>query len=231
MGDAKASRQYLALLLFGVIIGLVVSLLVLRNRDEPRTPSSQPVLKGNSGANATAPKPSPLHIISQVRPFALTNQHSAVITHTNFLGRPWLADIIFTRCPTFCPQMTHKLQQVRLKLPTEIQYATLTTDPEYDTPTELKKFAEQNGGDQPGWHYLTGTPAQIKALAVDDLKLTAMPKAPEKQDNENDLFIHSSRVILIDAQGRVRNHFEYTDPELLKKIRASLAALEDENDR
>ena len=227
MADAKASRQYLALLLFGVIIGLVVSLLVLRNRDEVRTPSTQPVLPGNG--NATAPNP--LKMIGQVRPFALTNQHNAVITHSNYLGYPWLADIIFTRCPTFCPQMTHKLQQVRLKLPTEIQYATLTTDPEYDTPTELKKFAEQNGGDQPGWHYLTGTPAQIKALAVDDLKLTAMPKAPEKQDNENDLFIHSSRVILIDAQGRVRNHFEYTDPELLKKIRASLAALEDENDR
>ena len=53
MADAKASRQYLALRLFGVIIGLVVSLLVLRNRDEVRTPSTQPVLPGNG--NATAP--------------------------------------------------------------------------------------------------------------------------------------------------------------------------------
>ena len=226
MADAKASRQYLALLLFGVIIGLVVSLLVLRNRDEIRTPSTQPVLPGNG--NATAP--STLKMIGQVRPFALTNQHSAVITHSNYLGRPWLADIIFTRCPTFCPQMTHTLQQLRLKLPTEVQYATLTTDPQFDTPAELKKFAEQNGGDHSGWHYLTGTPAQIKALAVDDLKLTALPKPTEDQDNPNDLFIHSSFLMLIDAQGRVRNNWEYTDPDLLNKIRASLRALEEEDD-
>ncbi len=226
MADAKASRQYLALLLFGVIIGLVVSLLVLRNRDEVRTPSTQPVLPGNG--NATAPNP--LKMIGQVRPFALTNQHNAVITHSNYLGYPWLADIIFTRCPTFCPQMTHTLQQLRLKLPTEVQYATLTTDPQFDTPAELKKFAEQNGGDHSGWHYLTGTPAQIKALAVDDLKLTALPKPTEDQDNPNDLFIHSSFLMLIDAQGRVRNNWEYTDPDLLNKIRASLRALEDEDD-
>ena len=160
----------------------------------------------------------------------LYNKHNAVITHSNYLGHPWLADIIFTRCPTFCPQMTHTLQQLRLKLPAEVQYATLTTDPQFDTPAKLKKFAEQNGGDHFGWHYLTGTPSQIKALAVDDLKLTALPKPTEDQDNQNDLFIHSSSLMLIDAQGRVRNNWEYTDPDLLNKIRASLRALEDEDD-
>lgn len=237
MADAKASRQYLALLLFGVIVGLVVSLLVLYNRDDARTPSPQPVVKGQGNAaqsgNQSKPNdnpPTPLKMIGQVRPFVMTNQHNAIITHTNFLGRPWLADIIFTRCPTFCPQMTQTLQQLRPKLPAEMQYATLTTDPKFDTPTELKKFAEQNGGNHPDWHYLTGTAAQIKALAIDDLKLTALPKPSEDQENENDLFIHSSYLMLIDRKGRVRNNWEYTEPDLLDKIRASLSTLEDEDD-
>ena len=146
-------------------------------------------------------------------------------------GRPWLADIIFTRCPTVCPRMTQTLGKLRAELPPALRYVSLTTDPGNDTPAVMKAFAEAHGSNDSGWHFLTGPKADLMRLAIDDLKLISVPKEKGKRDNPNDLFVHSSLYILVDAKGRVRKSFEHDATNLLQQVKVTLKQLDAENDR
>jgi protein SCO1/2 len=169
--------------------------------------------------------------ISTINSFSLTNQFGTKITLNDLKGRPWLADIIFTRCPTVCPRMTQSLGELRAKLPTTLRYVSITTDPAHDTPAVMRAFAEAHGSNDANWHFLTGAKADLMRLAIDDLKLISVPKEESKRDNPNDLFVHSSLYILVDANGRVRKSFEHDATNLLQQVQATLKQLEAENDR
>ena len=227
MPGETSTKTNIAWVLLGLLVALIATNILIRSRGDKdkHTPSQQPVIKDNT---ATV---DPLPVISTVDPFSLTNQHGKAVSLKDLSGQPWFANIIFTRCPTVCPVQTRTVSQLRPKLPAKLNYVSLTTDPAHDTPEILKAFAAANDSEASNWHFLTGPKPDLMKLAVDNLKLTALPLGPEKRTSPNDLFVHSSRIMLIDAQGRVRKHFEYDAPELLKNIRTALEALEKENDR
>ena len=53
----------------------------------------------------------PLPVIAQVPDFAFTHHDGSDVTREDFLGRPWIADFIFTRCPAICPRMTGQMSR------------------------------------------------------------------------------------------------------------------------
>ena len=161
-----------------------------------------------------------LPVLFEVPDFALTNQSGQVVTRSNLRGQVWIADIIFTLCGGPCPEMTRRMADLQAAIPAEqpVKFVTLTTHPEHDTPPVLQSYARRFLA-QPGrWHFLTGTKRQIADLAVGGLKLTALEKEAEKQENLNDLFIHSTIFVLIDQQGRARATFESDDPAMKSKL-------------
>ena len=207
----RDTRQIMKWSLFGFLAAVMTAALVIgtRNRQELRSPSEQPVLPE----------------ISTIQPFTLTNQFGAEIVLSDLKGQPWLADIIFTRCPTVCPHMTQTLAELRKSLPKTIRYVSLTTDPAHDTPEVMNAFAKAHGSNDGNWHFLTGSKVDLMRLAVDDLKLISVPKEAGKRDNPNDLFVHSSLYILVDAKGRVRKSFEHDATNLLQQIEIALKQL------
>ena len=62
-------------------------------------------------------------------------------------------------------------------------------------------------------------------LAVDDLKMVSQPKPKAHQESPNDLFIHSSLLILVDKNGQVRASFESDAPNLAEQINQALTQL------
>jgi len=210
----RDTRQIIKWSLFGFIIVMVAANFLMGTR-ENRTPFDQPVLPE----------------IGTINSFSLTNQFGKKITLNDMKGRPWLADIIFTRCPTVCPRMTQTLGALRAELPSALRYVSLTTDPENDTPAVMKAFAEAHGSNDSNWHFLTGPKGDLMRLAIDDLKLISVSKEEGKRDNPNDLFVHSSLYILVDAKGRVRKSFEHDATNLLQQVKATLKRLDAENDR
>ena len=156
------------------------------------------------------PEIAPLPVIGNIAPFSLTNQNGVVITLDDLRGQVWLADIIFTRCPGPCARMTRQMASIQVALPKDSQakLVSLTTDPEFDTPNVLKKYAGRFDADQSRWLFLTGTKLGIAALAGDSLKLTALEKKPEERTSADDLFIHSTIFVLVDKQARLRGAFE-----------------------
>jgi cytochrome oxidase Cu insertion factor (SCO1/SenC/PrrC family) len=151
-----------------------------------------------------------LPVIGPVADFSLINQSGQSVSLADLKGRPWVADIIFTRCAGPCPEMTRKMKQLQDALPdgSPVVLVTLTTDADHDTPEVLAQYAARFGADPARWTFLTGDKVAIANLAIDSLKLTAIEKPPEERTDPNDLFVHSTIFVVVDRQGRLRGSFE-----------------------
>ncbi len=151
-----------------------------------------------------------LPIYGSVADFALTNQAGATVSLGDLRGHVWVADLIFTRCPGPCLKMTRQMKELQQALAgsSAARLVSLTTDPEFDRPAVLSAYAQRFGADPHRWNFLTGTKKQIFDLAVGSLKLTAIEKDPADRQTPDDLFIHSTILVLVDQQARLRGIFE-----------------------
>jgi cytochrome oxidase Cu insertion factor (SCO1/SenC/PrrC family) len=177
----------------------------------------------------------PLPVYGQIADFTLTDENGRTVTLADLRGQVWVADIIFTRCAGPCPIMTRHMKELQDALPvgSKAKLVTLTTDPDFDTPPVMKTYAERFGADTNRWMFLTGTKPQIRNLAVDSLKLSAVAKKPDEQASPQDLFVHSTIFVVVDSQARLRGIFESTgdgiDPRQQEsRIVAAVAQLERE---
>ncbi len=187
---------------------------------------------------ALGPRGSPakaLPVIGSIADFTLTNQNGRAVSLADLSGKVWVADIIFTRCAGPCPKMTRQMKQLQDALPPEsqVKLVTLTTDPDFDTPPVLSRYAERFGADLNRWMFLTGPKPELARLAINSLKLTAVPTKPDERQSPADLFVHSTIFVVADKQARLRGVFETTgegvDPRQVQtQILAAVRQLERE---
>ncbi len=153
---------------------------------------------------------SPLPVLGQVADFTLTNQDGKITTLADLTNHVWVADIIFTRCAGPCPRMTLQMKSLQDDRchPTGVKLVTLTTDPDNDTASVLKRYGEHYGADFGRWTFLTGTKAEIASLASDSLKLGSTPVKAEDRTDSADLFIHTTVFVAVDKHAQLRAVFE-----------------------
>ena len=77
--------------------------------------------------------------------FSFINQDHDTITNEYYKGKIYIANFMFTRCPTICKDMTFNMEYLQGKLSKydDILYLSHTIDPDYDTPEILKEYAER----------------------------------------------------------------------------------------
>lgn len=94
-------------------------------------------------------------------------------------------DFIFTRCEMACPLLTEKMNRIREEIGElfgkEVFFVSISIDPEFDTPQELKKFAAKHRGLRAGWTWLTGTKEAVKLVVS---RLGAWVDEPEQHTTE-----------------------------------------------
>jgi protein SCO1 len=161
-------------------------------------------IQKTAGSGAAPP------VLAQVAPFTLTNHNGVVVTEADLRGKVWVADIIFTRCAGPCLRMSQQMSKIQAALPSNsaARLVSLTTDPDFDTPEVLRTYGARFDADPRRWMFLTGSKKEIGDLATGSLKLTAIEKTPETQEDPNDLFIHSTIFVVVDKQLRLRGIFE-----------------------
>jgi protein SCO1/2 len=74
-------------------------------------------------------------------------------------GKPTIVAFIYTSCTTICPLTSQIMREVQGLLGTEMQgtrMASISIDPEYDTPERLMAYANKFGA-SPQWTHYTGT--------------------------------------------------------------------------
>jgi protein SCO1/2 len=166
-------------------------------------------------------KPPPIY--GTLPDFTLTDQNNQKTTLATLRGHICVADVIFTRCAGQCLVMSACMKEIQAALPAPLPFklVSFTTDPAYDTPAVLKKYGARYDAENDRWLFLTGDKTALHHLTVDGLKLSAVEKSSADQEDANDLFIHSTKLVLIDKEGRIRGYF---DGETQESVAQAIAA-------
>jgi protein SCO1/2 len=163
-------------------------------------------------------------VLGTVPPFALVERSGRTVTRDELAGRPWVAGFIFTRCGGICPMMTARMKEIGAARP-GLTLVSFSVDPGHDTPEVLRAYAARNGiGER--WLLLTGEQERLHALARDGFHLAAAAvPAEERVQGGDGPFLHSSRLVLVDAQARIRGYYDSGDSEALAALRRDLAVV------
>ena len=98
-----------------------------------------------------------------------------------------------------------------------------TSDPERDSVSQLKRYADSMGFNDPKhWIFLTGTKAALYGAARDSYHIDDEGNNKQKLADQ---FIHTQLVALVDKNGRVRGVYDGLKQEELGKLQKDIRAL------
>ena len=139
----------------------------------------------------------------KIPPFAFLNQDSVIVTNSDYDDNIYIANFIFTTCPTICPTMTINMRYIqnKLKIYPNIKFLSHTVNPEYDTPSILKKYAQKMRIDESNFNFVTGDKNEIY-----DIAKSYFVNASEDEFAPGG-FLHSEYLVIIDKEGRVRSGY------------------------
>jgi protein SCO1 len=129
---------------------------------------------------------------------------------------------IYTTCADTCPLLTAKMVGLQGRLGADfgarVFFASVTVDPERDTPAVLKTYGTAHGARFEGWAFLTGTPAEVREVTK---RYGIFVKKTARDDVD-----HTFLTSVIDARGVLRVQYmgvRFDPTELLADIRSVLA--------
>ncbi|MGB1307979.1 MAG: SCO family protein [Oceanihabitans sp.] len=138
----------------------------------------------------------------KVPDFSFVNQDGKTITNKDYLGKVYVLEFFFTTCPTICPIMNRNMVAIQEAFPNTKNFgiASITINPEVDTPSVLKAYANKYKVTNTNWHFLTGEEAAIYKLANQGFNLYTAVEAEAEGG-----FEHSGNFALIDKNGFIRS--------------------------
>lgn len=172
----------------------------------------------------------------QLPDFSFTNQLGKKISWKEIGNKIVVADFFFTHCPTICVPMTRNMRRLQESIknsnkvgdrdPDFIQFLSFSIDPERDSVSQLKKYADRYQVNPENWWLLTGDKKSIYDLAVNDFKLAIT------DGNGNDsVFNHSDHFVLIDKNRNIRGYYHGLDSASLAKLSEDIIFLSLEKDK
>lgn len=157
-------------------------------------------------------------VSANVPDFKLTNQQGNPLGLADLSGKIWVADFIFTNCPTICPIMTQAMADLQSEFGTEsVYFVSFTVDPDRDTTEVLSKYASRFGADEQRWHFLTGEKDTIYKIANDGFKLAA--------HQHGDGFPHSTKFALVTPDGKVHDYYDSRFKPAIMRLRSDIRTL------
>lgn len=153
--------------------------------------------------------------------FTLTTQDNVRLSLRDLRGKVVAVTFIYASCSDTCPLLTAKLAGLQAKLGADfgpkVFFASVTVDPERDTPEVLKQYAQGHGANPAGWAFLTGTPAEIRDV---ERRYGIWAKKGPRGDVE-----HTFLSSLIDRDGVLRVQYlgvRFDPGEFLADLRSLL---------
>lgn len=164
--------------------------------------------------------------------FTLTDHHNKPFGLQEMKGRVWIADFVFTHCPTVCPRLTKRMVAVQEKTSAHgdaLHLVTFSVDPENDTPEVLAAYAKTYGADPVRWTFLTGPLDTIEGTVVKGFKMYREKKETVPGSGIMTIF-HGEKFVLVDREGNIRGYYD-ADDEGLSKLVSEAGALVKEKAR
>jgi protein SCO1/2 len=155
-------------------------------------------------------------IIGQVPAFSLTNFDGSIITEKQLNDKISIISFIFTQCDGACPIMSDNMSilQERFSSSNDIQFFSITTDPEFDTLNVLSDFSAQYSN-KDNWFFLRGDISDVISLSEEGFFLSAalLPVG------------HSTRFVLVDKDSNIRKYYEGTVESNIYELQSDIVTL------
>ena len=160
-----------------------------------------------------------LPTIGRAPGFTLTTQNGARLALHDLRGKVVVVTFIYASCADTCPMLTAKMAALQQRLGADfgrrVMFASITVDPERDTPGALKHYADAHGADLRGWAFLTGAPAEIQEVAK---RYGVYYKKSARGDVD-----HTFLTSLVDSRGMLRVQYlgvRFDPDEMLRDLQS-----------
>jgi protein SCO1/2 len=168
------------------------------------------------------------HTVANIK---LVNQLGDTVHLHDIQGKAIVMDFFFTSCGSICPTLTKnmvKLQRSFIiggdpmnKIDTSVvHFVSFTVDPERDSVTRLKNYADRYGVNHDNWWLLTGSKDSIYNFAFEQLKVDKFSTEPIDSN-----FVHTSRYVLLDKYYQVRGYYNGLDNASISKLAKDIGLL------
>src|SRR6478609_2213757 len=164
-------------------------------------------------------------VISYVRPFVFTTQDSRPFSEKDMVGKVCAVNFFFTTCKGVCPIMNNNLDKVYNEFKNEKDFLVVshTCDPETDSATRLKHYADSMKVDTHKWVFLTGRKDSLYSAARNSYLID---DPNNNVGSINDQFMHSQFVALVDKFGNVRGQiYDALKPDEVKLMEGNIKSL------
>lgn len=150
-----------------------------------------------------------------VADFTLYNQNGKIITQEDYKNTIYVADFIFTRCPSICPVMTDHMKQVQQEFlnDDDVKLLSISVTPIIDSIPVLKEYALEKGVIDSKWNVATGDKKHIYELARKSYFAVVTQGDGGLQD-----FIHTPNFILVDKRKQIRGIYDGTEENEIQKL-------------
>jgi len=212
MNDPKTRFLLLgaAVISMGVVLGTVIWLQL--------GPPRRVVLVDRAGDDG-------LKQYGTVPDFKLTERSGIEVNLARLRGKIWIADFIYTTCTDTCPLQTAAMAKLQKEFAAKsnVQFVSVSVDPERDTPPVLSAYADKHDADRQRWYFLTGQRDQVIKLMRDGfhLSVAALPDGGET----NGMIPHSPRFVLVDGQAQIRGYYDSRAMDGLARLRNDIETL------
>ncbi|MEY3425120.1 MAG: hypothetical protein RL679_478 [Bacteroidota bacterium] len=155
--------------------------------------------------------------------FYFLNDDSVLVKSTDMEGKIWVADFFFTTCPTICPTMTKNMQKLNAAtkdLHDDLQFISISINPQHDTPSILKRYREHYKATASNWQFFTGKEAETHQLGIENFQIFA-----GRDEESEGGYAHSGAFTLVDKEGYVRGVYLGTDEKQVIQLEKDIRKL------
>jgi len=153
-------------------------------------------------------------VYHQIPYFEFINQDGKKVTRDDLLGHVYIADFFFATCPTICPKMTTNMSYIQSKFKDNqnLRYLSITVNPEHDSVSVLRAYADKVHADTKSWDFVTGNKDSIYEIAFNGFFVSA-----QRDSIAPGGFLHSGMLILVDKNAHIRGYFDGTTHKEVKE--------------
>ena len=157
-----------------------------------------------------------INFIGKVPSFSLTNFDGSIVTEKQLNNKISIVSFMFTQCEGACPIMSNNIAtlQERFSSSTDVQFLSITTDPDFDTLDILNQYSS-NYSKNDNWFFLRGDIIDIIDLSEKGFFLDAklLPAG------------HSLRFVLVDKELNIRKYYKGDEISNIVELQSDIVTL------
>jgi len=168
-----------------------------------------------------------LPVLSYVQPFEFVNQDGKPFSERDVEGKVYVAEYFFTTCKSICPVMNKNMMDIYEAYKDETGFVIVshTCDPETDSVSRLKVYADSLGVDTNRWWFVTGRKDSLYRAARNSYLLDDPNNNLQSIEEQ---FLHTQFFALVDKNGQVRKIYDGLKKEELEALKKDIADLLEE---